>query len=162
MPDLRDRVVFRAVRPAEVTRVELRGWVGLIGKTQIRVNLEKNKDGVWVVPPAAPGAPANAPEGFVVDPAKVNAFLTLLATAPAKTFETGKPEPKHGFGDQDPFLEIKVYGPGGMTFLNIGSSPDGGASYYAVTNAVPEANPIITLDGASFKPYKEKPTAFAK
>jgi len=160
-PDLRDRVVFRALRPTDLTRIELRGWIGLVGKDEIRIKLEKNKDGVWVVPAAAPGAPPNAPAGFVADSAKINAFLNLVATTPAKTFEKGKPEMK-GFAPPEPFLELNAFGPNLAMFLNIGSATDGGASYYVQTNLLPNDNPVITVDAAAFKPYKEKPTAFAK
>ncbi|QJW96968.1 DUF4340 domain-containing protein [Frigoriglobus tundricola] len=160
-PDLRDRVVFRALRPDDLTRIELRGWVGLVGKDEIRIKLEKNKDGVWRVPPAAPGAPPNAPPGFEPDSAKVKAFLTLVSTTPAKTFEKGKPDMK-GFGAPEPFLELNAFGPNVAAFLNIGSSPDGGASYYVLTSLLPNDNPVITVDAAALKPYKEKPTAFAK
>lgn len=154
-PDLRDRVVLRGVKPDEATRVELKGWGHIVGGTPIDLDLAKNKDGAWTA--------TKGPQGFAVDPAKVQAFLDLLATARARTFEPGTPEPKHGFGDANQFLQVNVYQPGGVIALNVAASPDGGGTYYVWTNALPAAQPIVTVDGPPFKPYKDRPaTAFGK
>jgi hypothetical protein len=148
-PDLRDRVVFRGIPAAQATSVELTGWGG------IGLKFEKNKDGVWVSQPPTPPA-------FVVDPAKVTAFVDLLARTPVKTFEKGAPEPKHGFGDPKLSLTARVRWPGGEAYVNLGGTPDGGASYYGWTTALPAPDQIFTIDAAPFKPYKDGPGGFAR
>lgn len=160
-PDLRDRVLFRGVPVAQVTGLKLEGWGNLLGNSPITVVLEKNKDGVWVVAPAAPGAAPNAPAGFVVDPAKVNAFLALVGTTRAG-FEPGPPAEKHGFGDKNQYLTATLSWPGAAVQLNIGASPDGGATYFLGSSLSQQANQVFTVDGARFKPFKEKPGGFAK
>jgi hypothetical protein len=148
-PDLRDRVVFRAIPLAEVNSLELTGWGG------ITLKFEKNKDGVWVSQPPTPPA-------FVVDPAKVTAFITALATKPVKTFEKGAPEPKHGFGDPKQSLTARVKWPGGEAYVNLAASPDGGASYYGWTTSLAPPDQIFTIDAAPFKSFKDSSGGFAK
>ena len=161
-PDLRDRVLFRVVPAAQVTGVKLEGWGNLLGNSPITVALERNKDGVWVVAPAAPGAPPSAPAGFVVDPAKVNAFLALVGATRVKSFEAGPPAEKHGFADKNQYLSVTLSWPGAAAQLTIGASPDGGATYYIGSSLPPQANQVFTIDGAPFKSFKEKPSGFAK
>lgn len=153
-PDLRDRVLFRALPPAAVTKVELKGWGQLVGNTPVELVLERTKDGAWVA--------TKGPQNFAVDPAKVTAFLELLATARARGFEKGTPEPKHGFGDANQFLQVTVHWPGAALALNVGASPDGGGSYYVWTASLPQTDPVFVVDAPPFKPYKEKPAAFGK
>src|SRR5262249_37050412 len=90
-PDLRDRLLFRGVDVARVNKVVLKGW-GHLGLGTIELILEKNKDGIWTV--------TKGPAGFVVDPAKVNAFVELVARMRAKTLEKGPPADRHGFTGQ--------------------------------------------------------------
>ncbi len=161
-PDLRDRVVFRGVPAGQVTTMKLEGWGNLLGNSPITVSLEKNKDGIWVVTPSAAGAPPNAPAGFVVDPAKVNAFLDLLTTTRVRSFESGPPALKNGFGDKNQYLIVTLTWPGGAISLNIGATPDNGATYYGWSAWLPQTDPVFIIDGAPFKAYKEKPGAFAK
>ena len=160
-PDLRDRVLFRGVPVAQVTGLKLEGWGNLLGNSPITVVLEKNKDGVWVVAPAAPGAAPNAPAGFVVDPAKVNAFLALVGSTRA-TFEPGPPTEKHGFADKNQYLTATLTWPGAAVQLNIGASPDSGNTYYLGSSLAEQANQVFTIDGKALKPFKEKPGGFAK
>ena len=161
-PQLRDRAIFRDLPVARVNRLELKGWGNLLGNSPITLILEKNPAGVWVVPAAAAGAAPNAPAGFAVDPAKVNAFLELLSRTRAKSFEPGPPNAKHGFGDPNQFLEVKVQWPGGAVALNIGATADAGATYYVWSSWLPQTDPVFTVDGPPFKPFKEKPGGFAK
>jgi len=148
-PDLRDRVVFRDVPVKQVNEVELTGWGG------ITLKFQKNKDGVWTPQPPTPPT-------FVVDPTKVNLFLELLGRTRVKTFEKGPPEGKHGFGDPKQNLQVILRWPGGAISLNIGASPDNGATYYGSSAWLDQKNPVFTIDGAAFKPFKESAAGFAK
>ncbi|MCS6864695.1 MAG: DUF4340 domain-containing protein [Gemmataceae bacterium] len=162
-PDLRDRRIFRGLPTTEATRVELRGWVGLIGPKPIRVALEKNKDGAWVIAPPQPGEPPSVLTDLTPDTAKINTLLRQISEIEAKTFETGPPQEKHGFAEPAQFLEIKVWGAKGQfIWLNIGASFDNGKSAYVLTNALPEANPVLTIDPLPFNIYKEKPSSIGK
>ena len=145
-PDLRDRVVFRALPAADVNAVELKGWGG------IQLKFEK-KDGAWTGPPG---------QTFVVDPNKLNAFIDLLSRTPVKAFEKGPVDPKHGFGDPKLFLEAKLSWPGGALVVNLGATPDNGATYYGWSSWSPASDPVFTIDGAMFKSYKDGPSGFAK
>lgn len=151
-PDLRDRVVFRAVPTGAVNKVELRGWGDAGFVTEL--TFEKNKDGAWQA--------TKAPAGYVVDPAKVNAFLELLTRERAKSFEKGAPEGKHGFGDPKHALQVTLHWPGGAIPLTLGASPDNGATYYGWSGWLPQSDPVFTFDAALFKPFKDKPGGFAK
>jgi hypothetical protein len=148
-PDLRDRVVFREVPAAAVNAVEVSGWGG------VALKFEKGAAGVWEAKPPTPPA-------FAVDPAKVTAFVDLIARARAKAFEQGVPETKHGFGDPKQNLNVKLSFPGGAITLSLGASPDGGATYYAWSAWLDQKNPVFTLEGAPFKPFKDGPSGFAK
>lgn len=148
-PDLRDRVIFRGVPVGQVTSVELEGWSG------ITLKFEKNKDGVWVSQPPTPPA-------FVLDPAKLNAFIDLLSRAPIKSFEQGKPDTKHGFGDLKVSVRARLKWAGGEVYVNLGASPDNGASYYGWTPSLPAPDQIFTVDSGLFKPYKDSQSGFAK
>ncbi|MBP3957281.1 DUF4340 domain-containing protein [Gemmata sp. G18] len=161
-PDLRDRVVFRSVDAPAVNKVVLQGWGNILGNTPITLRLEKNKDGVWIVPPAAPGAPPNAPAGFVVDPAKVSAFVDLIAKSRVKGFEQGRPEARHGLANPNEFLDVRFEWPGGAVTFRLGATPDNGATYYGETGWLPATDPMFTIDGALLKPFKDKPGGFAK
>src|SRR5262249_12097 len=90
--DLRDKAIFR-FDPAAITGIELKGWGKLGVVTELK--LEKNKDGVWV---------ATQPPGFALDPAKVTAFVELLARTRVKAFLPGTPTPDQGFGNDKEFL----------------------------------------------------------
>ena len=161
-PDLRDRVVFRSVDAPAVNKVVLQGWGNILGNTPITLRLEKNKDGVWIVPPAAPGAPPNAPAGFVVDPAKVSAFVDLIAKSRVKSFEAGRPEARHGLANPNEFLDVRFEWPAGAVTFRLGATPDNGATYYGETVWLPATDPMFTIDGALLKPFKDKPGGFAK
>ena len=145
-PDLRDRVIFRNVPAAQVNAVELTGWGG------VSLKFEKNAAGVWTGPPG---------QTFQVDPNKLNAFIELLTRAPVKSFEKGPPEAKHGFGDPKQNLAVLLKWPGGAISLNLGASPDGGATYYGSSAWLPQSDPVFTIDGGLFKPYKDGPGGFA-
>jgi hypothetical protein len=161
--DLRDRRVFRSLPTTDATRIELRGWVGLISPKPIRVALEKNKDGAWVIAPPQPGEPPGVLTDLTPDTAKINTLLRQISEIEAKTFETGPPQEKHGFAEPAQFLEIKVWGAKGeFVWLNIGAAFDNGKSAYVLTNALPEANPVFTIDPLPFNVYKEKPSSIAK
>ena len=151
-PDLRDRVVFRGIPAATVNKIELKGW-GNAGPTT-ELGFEKNKEGVW-------GA-TKAPAGFVVDPVKVNAFTERLSLLQAKTFEKGTPQTVHGFGDPKHSLQVTLHWPGGAVALNLGATPDAGNTYYGWSGWLPQTEPVFTFEGAMFKPFKDKPTGFAK
>ncbi len=148
-PDLRDRVLFRAMPAAQVNAIEMTGWGGIVLK------FEKNKDGVWI-------AQAPTPPAFVVDQAKLNAFVELIGRASAKSFEKGPPDPKHGLDDPKQSLRLHLSWPGGATALTLGASPDGGATYYGRSAWLPASDPVFTIDGGLLKPYKESTGGFAK
>lgn len=151
-PDLRDRLVFRAVNPAVVNKVELKGW-GAAGFVTELV-FEKNGEGVWIA--------AKAPPGYTTDPTKVSAFVQRLADLRVNSFEKGVPDGKHGFGDPKQNLAATLHWPGGAVAVNIGASPDGGATYYGWSSWMPQSDPVFTMDAAPFKPFKDSPGGFAK
>ena len=151
-PDLRDRYIFRAVDAPNVNKVELKGW-GDVG-FQTELTFEKNKDGAW--------AATKAPPGFVADQVKVAAFVDLLARLQAKTFEKGPAQPAHGFGDPKQSLQVTLHWPGGAVALNIGATPDGGATYHGWSAWLPQSDPVFTFEGALFKPYKDRPGGLAR
>ncbi len=159
-PDLRDRLVFRTVPAATVNKVVLQGWGGVLG-VPTTLNLEKNKDGVWVAAPAAPGAP-NTLAGFPVDSAKVSAFIDIVTKAQVKTLEKGKPEAKHGFANPNELFDVRFEWPGGNATFRLGASPDNGATYYGETSLLPASDPVFTIDGALLKPFKDQPRGFSK
>jgi hypothetical protein len=148
-PDLRDRVIFRGVPVAAVNSVELTGWGG------ITLKFDKNKDGAWTAQPPTPPT-------FQVDPAKLNAFLELLTRVPVKSFEKGPPEAKHGFGDPKQNLQVILRWPGGAISLNLGASPDMGGTFYGSSAWLPQSDPVFTIDGGLFKPFKDSAAGFAK
>jgi hypothetical protein len=148
--DLRDRVIFRNIPVQQVNSVELTGWGG------ITLKFAKNKDGVWVSQPPTPPA-------FTVDPAKITAFLTALATTPVKTFEKGSAEnDKYGFKDRKVVLNVLVKWPGGEALMNLGASPDNGMTYYGWTSRLPPPDQVFTIDAAPFKLFKDSSGGFAK
>jgi hypothetical protein len=150
-PDLRDRVALRALPVGAVNKIELSGWGHIVKGAPIDLVLEKNKDGAWTA--------TKGPQGFEVDPAKVKAFLELLATTRARGFEPGGPEPKHGFSDATQFLRANVFWPGGGFAVNVGASPDGGGALYLWTNALPAPQQVVQIDAPAFKAYKDTPAA---
>ena len=106
--DLRDRVIARAMPPAQVNKVKLKGWGG------IEMLFEKNAAGVWEAKPPTPAT-------FAVDPAKVSAFVELVARMQAQTFEKGPAEGKHGFGDAKTAFEATLSWPGGAYSVTLGA-----------------------------------------
>lgn len=147
-PDLRDKYILRGLDPGAMSKVTLKGWgdAGVVAE----LVFEKNKDGVWG---------ATKPAGFALDPAKVNAFLNLIIAQPVKGFESGGLDLKHGFHDPKQSLEVVLHWPGGVVSLNLGASPDGGATYYGSYAWAPQ---VFTLEGALFKPFKTSTGGFAK
>jgi hypothetical protein len=116
-----------------------------------------------VIAPPQPGEPPGVLTDLTPDTAKINTLLRQISEIEAKTFETGPPQEKHGFAEPAQFLEIKVWGAKGeFVWLNIGAAFDNGKSAYVLTNALPEANPVFTIDPLPFNVYKEKPSSIAK
>ena len=152
--DLRDKSIFR-FDPANVTRVQFRGWKGATGGLQ-DLHFERNKDGAWVVAHSTIA-------GYAVDPAKVSAFLGTLSRARVKEFLPGPPNPSMGFGDEKESLNVKlsIKDHPGMT-LDLWSLTDGGASYFAALTLQKPWEPVFKLDAAPLKPYKDSPAGFAK
>ncbi|MBA4189448.1 MAG: hypothetical protein C0467_15770 [Planctomycetaceae bacterium] len=155
--DLRNRVIFK-VNSAEVSKIELVGWGDKLGAPSELI-LQKDKDGNWVAT-KAPTA------GFVADTAKINAFLSTLSGIVARTY-TGdnSMEPKHGLGDPKQVFVITLANAAGGHHLHLrlgGPADTNGTTIYGFTNRVPDGKPIITVDAAPFKPYKEGPAAFAR
>ncbi|MBY0461101.1 MAG: DUF4340 domain-containing protein, partial [Gemmataceae bacterium] len=154
-PDLRDRVVFRAVPADQVTRVELKGWGGLTG-TPAELTFEKNKDGVWVTTKSSLGA-------FTADPGKVAAFVEMLARERVRSFERGVPDVKHGFGDPKQALSATLHWPGAAAAVNLGAPTDATeTAYYGWSSLLPQSDPVFVFDAALFKPFKDKPAGFAR
>ena len=91
-PDLRDRNLFR-FEVANVTGVEFKGW----GKSGMvtELHVEKNKDGDWTTK----SPPTQA--GFVLDPAKLNAFLETLSKTPVKSYLPGSHDPGAGLLERE-------------------------------------------------------------
>jgi hypothetical protein len=148
-PDLRDRLIFRDVPAAKVSTVEVTGWGG------VGLKFEKNAAGVWE-------SKDPTPKTFAVDPAKVTAFVDLIARTRVKAFEKGGVKGEYGFGDPQQNLQVKLSWPGGAVAVNVAASPDNGGTYYCWTSYLDQKEPVFTIDGAPFKDYKAGPGGFAK
>jgi len=155
--DLRNKIVFQ-VNPAEVSRIEIVGWGHVFGKPGT-LTLEKNKEGIWV----ATKAPTT---GYVADPNRVAAFLKMLESLQVRSFTGDNTmEPKHKLGDDKELFVVTLANAAGGHHLHLrlgGPADANGTTLYAFTNRVPDGKPIVTVDAAPFKPYKEGPAAFAK
>jgi hypothetical protein len=154
--DLRNKNIFK-VSPDQVARIEIQGWGDKFGAPADLVLVKK--DGNWTTE-KAPTA------GFTVDPTKVAAFLTALGTLQVRTY-TGSQgiEPHHELIDPKKFFVVTLVNPQGGHHLHIrvgGNADTNGNTIYALTNRVPEGKPIVTVDAAPFKTYKDGPAAFAK
>jgi hypothetical protein len=160
-PDLRDKTVVRFDK-AKVNKVEIQGWYET-NRTKTTLKFER-KGGYWT-----------AADGFPVDPAKVDQFLTLLDGVRAKAFLPGplKPEQKFAIApepnqpaqspDQYKGLGVNIELEGGKKVeLNLGDATDGGNSYYLWCGSLPPGEQVVTVQSDPFKPFKEKPAAFAK
>lgn len=153
-PDLRDRRLFR-FDVASVTGVEFKGW-GQSGKIA-ELHAEKNKDGIWVT--KSPPTPA----GFVLDPARLTAFLDLLGKTRVKSFVPGTALPEHGFGDEKGYLQVTLKSATGpILVLNLGAPTPDGQSYFGWTTSLPQSAPLYSVDAAPFKQYKESISAFGR
>ncbi|WP_439631716.1 DUF4340 domain-containing protein [Gemmata sp.] len=155
--DLRNRAIFK-VNPAEVARVEIVGWGDKLGAPSDLV-LEKNKEGTWV----AVKAPT---PGYVADPAKVNAFVAALGTLQVRSY-TGDAamDPRHGLGDPKQVFVVTLANAAGGHHLHLrlgGPADPNGTTLYAFTGRVPDGKPIVTVDAAPFKAYKDGPAAFSR
>jgi hypothetical protein len=149
--DLRDRAIFR-FDPASIAGIEIKGW----GKTGLvfELHAEKNTDGVWV---------PSKPKEFALDPAKVNAFLTLLSKTTVKSFVPGPQTPEQGFGNEKEYLHILLKpANGGPIAIQLGNPTPDGQAYYGWTSVLPPGSQVFTVDAAPLKPYKESYGAFAK
>ncbi len=154
--DLRDRQLFR-FDPAQATKVRLEGW----GSSGFLVELlfTKNKDGGW---DAQVKTNNGAASPFALDPAKLNAFLSILSRTRAKSFVPGPVIEGYGFGDKNNKLIIEVTTASGYISLNLGAPLDNGSAYYGWTDQLPPAAPVFTVDSAPFKTYKDSSGSFAK
>jgi Domain of unknown function (DUF4340) len=151
--DLQDRQLFR-FDPGQATSIKLRGWKAAAGFF-VDLQFDKNKEGVWTV--------VKSPPGYNVDPAKVNAFLGELSRARVKEFLKGPPTAAMGFGDEKESFNAHITIPNHPDIdLNVWSPTDGGAAYFAGSSNRPPTDPVIKLDAAPFKPYKDSSAAFAK
>ena len=149
--DLRDKTILRFDK-AKVKSIRLRGWRAATGvPTEFKF---ERKGADWV---------AVTPAGFPVDGAKVNAFLALLDGLRAKAFVPGPMKPEHGFPPEAEGLDItlEIEGTPGLA-LNLAAPTDGGASYFLHAGSLPENERVVTVAADPFKPFKEKPAAFAK
>lgn len=153
-PDLRDRHIFH-FDVAKVTGVEFKGWgkAGFVAE----FHFVKNKDGAWVI--QSPPTPAS----YMLDPAKLTAFLDLLSKTQVKSFVPGQALPEHGFGNEKEYLQITLKGAGGpLLVLTLGSLTPDGQAYYGWTTSLPQTAPLYTVEAAPLKKYKESSGAFAR
>ncbi|MFO0823817.1 MAG: DUF4340 domain-containing protein [Gemmataceae bacterium] len=152
--DLRNKQIFK-VNPAEVAKIEIQAWGNVLGSPVDVVFVKK--DGVWV-----------SEKGPVkdVDQGKVAAFLNALGSLQVRTFTNDlAPDPKFGLLDPKQFFVVTLVKPDGNHHLHLrvgGPADPNGTTLYALTNRVPNGQPIVTVDAAPFKPFKEGPAAFAK
>jgi hypothetical protein len=155
--DLRNRSIFH-VDPAQVARVEITGW-GQLGGKPLELVAEKNKDGVWVA--TKPPLP-----GFTLDPNKIAALMNTLSSLKVDKFTADNtPEPRHGLNDDKQVFVVTLATATGAHHLHLrlgGPADPNGTTLYALTNRVPDGKPVVTVDAAPFKAYKEGPAAFAK
>jgi hypothetical protein len=103
------------------------------------------------------------PKEFALDPEKLEAFLFALSHTRVKEFVKGQPNASQGHGDPKEMLHVVLTinnHPG--IILAFWGPADGGASFYATTSLRPASDPVIKLDAATFKAYKESSGAFAK
>jgi hypothetical protein len=154
--DLRDKSLFR-FDPANVTAVEFKGWskIGFV----VELHFAK-KDGLWVVAKS----PGNS---YNLDPAKLEAFLRILASSRVKEFVEGERKREQGLfddGKEDQkdnlSIQVKLKDDPGIHLI-LGNATDNGASYFAWTSRL-KPNPVFTVDAAMFKQFREGPGAFAK
>ncbi len=154
--DLRDREIFH-LDIGQITKVEFRGWKGSTGFVT-ELQFEKNKENNWIVA-KSPGKPGE----YALDPKKLEAFLATLNTTAVKTFLPGGLLPEQGFEEDKGSLGINLWTKDGMLMsITLGATTDGGASLYAATSILPKTAPVVTVDAARFKSYKDSPAAFAK
>ncbi|MCE9562173.1 MAG: DUF4340 domain-containing protein [Planctomycetes bacterium] len=155
--DLRNKLIFK-INPAEVSRIEITGWGHVFGKPGELV-FEKNKEGVWVAT-KAPTA------GYVADTNRVAQFLKMLENLQVRSFTNDNVmEPKHKLNDEKELFVVTLANATGGHHMHLrlgGPADANGTTLYAFTNRVPDGKPIITVDAAPFKPYKEGTAAFAK
>lgn len=149
--DLRDKTVVRFDR-SKVKGLKVRGWHALSG---VVTTLEFERKGAeWV---------AKTPKDFAVDPTKVNMFVGHLDGLRAKAFVPGPQKPEHGFPPEQQGLEVTLEFDGAPGIVvNIAAPTDNGASYFGWTNDPLAGGSVFTVPADLFKPYKEKPAAFAK
>jgi hypothetical protein len=153
--DLQDKALFR-FDPNQVTSVKFRGWKAGAGDF-IVLHFEKNKDGVWTV------AKDSTFPNYMLDPAKVTAFLTTLSRTRVKEFVKGPPTPAMGFGDEKESLNVHITIPNHPgIILDLWSLTDGGTAYFAGVSLRPPTEPVVKLEAAPFKMYKDSSAAFAK
>jgi hypothetical protein len=148
--DLRDREIFH-FDVAQINGIELKGW-GAAG-FQIKLNFEK-KDGAWK---------ALEPAGYMVDPKKIETFLTTLSTTSVKSFLPGMPTPQQGAGDIKVSLDITLKSASGPPItITLAAPTENGAAYFGWTSLLPAASPVFTVDAARLKEFKESSGSFAK
>jgi len=155
--DLRNKVIFK-VNPGEVSKIEITGWGHVFGKPG-EVVFEKNKDGVWIAT-KAPTA------GYAADPNRVAQFLKMIEGLQVRSFTADNTmEPRHKLNDEKEVFVITLANATGGHHMHLrlgGPADANGTTLYAYTNRVPGGRPIVTVDAAPFKPYKEGTAAFAK
>lgn len=154
--DLRNRAIFR-VNPAEVAKIEIKGWGSVFG-SPAEVSVEKNKEGVW--------AATKSPTNIAADPAKVAAFLNALNSLQVKAFTADTAmEPRHGLLDDKQVFVVTLYKPDGGHYLHLrlgGPTEPNGTTLYAFTNRLPDGKPIVTVEAAALKPYRDAPASLAR
>ena len=106
---------------------------------------------------------AKTPPDFKLDPSKVNEFLGPLSRLQAKAFVPGPQKPEYALPPEQGGLEVTILleGHPGIA-LNIGGPADGGANFYGWTNDPAAGGSVFTVAADRFKPFKERPAAFAK
>ena len=153
-PDLRDRHLF-LFDVAKATGAKFKGWGkgGFIAELEF----EKNKDGAWVI--KSPPTPAS----YMLDPAKLTAFLETLSRTPVKSFVQGPVKPEYGFANDKEYLQVTVRVKDHPDVsLTLGTLAPDGQSLYGTSPSLPQTAPIFLLPAEPFKKYKESTGAFAK
>jgi hypothetical protein len=150
--DLRDKSLLQ-FDATQVVSVQLKGW----GKAGFLTELHftKSKEGSWAI--QSPPTPA----GYMLDPAKLQAFLDLLSKTKVKAFLNGMSKPEYGLENDKEYLIITLkFTDGSERVLKLGATTDGGATLYAWSSL--DGGQFLTLDASPFKPYKDSPGSLAR
>lgn len=148
--ELQDLVVFPKLDPAKIESIKLTGWQSLLG-SPFTIELER-KDKSWI---------AKAPAEFKLDPVKVEALASGLATLKAEkfvSFNSGvKPEQELDLAKGALQVEFKIQDEKEIQKLLVGKI-DGDKSYFATSGKFSD---VFLIPKVAFESMRVKPAYFS-